>query len=134
MNLLHTKLADLVSDNTSNAKSSAGDKHETAVSMMQLEQEKINNQLKIYDEQLKVLDVINPENVSSLIGLGSLIVTSRQLIYISVGIGKIQYPAGAGTELIIISLQAPLAQALKGKCVNESVEFNKIRYAIESLH
>ena len=39
-------IVDLTEDSKNDAKGSAGDKHETALSMMHLEQEKINHKLK----------------------------------------------------------------------------------------
>ena len=43
---LRQMIADLTEDAKNDAKGSAGDKHETALSMMHLEQEKLNQKLK----------------------------------------------------------------------------------------
>src|SRR6188474_2253649 len=53
-------IAALTEDSKNDAKGSAGDKHETALSMMHIEQEKFNNKLKEFLGQKAVLDKIDP--------------------------------------------------------------------------
>ncbi|MEY4433193.1 MAG: hypothetical protein RLZZ44_1327, partial [Bacteroidota bacterium] len=48
----------LTEDSKNDAKGSAGDKHETALSMMHIEQEKINHKLAEVLDQKAVLDKI----------------------------------------------------------------------------
>ena len=52
-------IADLTLDAQNDAKGSAGDKHETALSMMHLEQEKLNQKVKKTLEQKAILDNID---------------------------------------------------------------------------
>ena len=61
------------------SKSSAGDKHETAISMAQLEQEKLTKQINDYLALQVSLFKINPEKASSKIELGSLVAGQTHL-------------------------------------------------------
>ena len=62
---------------TSESKSTAGDKHETGRAMIQLEREKLGNQLKQLELQEAVLRKIQTDKKSDLIVLGSYVVTDN---------------------------------------------------------
>lgn len=105
----------------SDTKSSAGDKHETARAMVQLEQEKLNKQLGEFLQMKSTLNQINPTIRHNQVGMGSLIHTSLGWYFLSVGLGQISVE-----ETIIFALnpQAPLGKLLIGKRVGEEVFFN----------
>ena len=58
-------IATLTEDSKNDAKGSAGDKHETALSMMHIEQEKLNRKLAEIFDQKTILDKIDPAHQSS---------------------------------------------------------------------
>ena len=62
----------LTSDASNDAKGSAGDKHETALSMMHLEQEKLNHKLREFLMQREVLEKIDVAAIATNVALGSL--------------------------------------------------------------
>ena len=66
---------ELMESNKQEGKSSAGDKHETALSMMHLEQEKLNYKLQEILAQKAILDKIDPNAKHTKISLGSLVQT-----------------------------------------------------------
>jgi hypothetical protein len=66
----------LTEDSKNDAKGSAGDKHETALSMMHLEQEKLNYKLKEVLIQKAILDKIDGSLTHSTIALGSLVLAN----------------------------------------------------------
>ncbi len=103
------------------SKSSAGDKHETAISMAQLEQEKLTKQINDYLALQVSLFKINPEKASSKIELGSLVETNNGWYYFSVGLGVFQV-----REITVFAINplAPIGKLLTGKIVNESINFN----------
>ena len=103
------------------SKSSAGDKHETAISMAQLEQEKLTKQINDYLSLQVSLFKINPEKASSKIELGSLVETNNGWYYFSVGLGVFQV-----REITVFAINplAPIGKLLTGKIVNESINFN----------
>jgi len=111
----------------SDTKSSAGDKHETARAMVQLEQEKLNKQLGEFLQMKSILSQINPEILHRQVGQGSLIHTSLGWYFLSVGLGQISVE-----ETIVFALnpQAPLGKQLMGKRVGEELVFNGNKFEI----
>ena len=96
----------LTEDSKNDAKGSAGDKHETALSMMHIEQEKFNHKLKEVLEQKAVLDKIDSTIVAETIVVGSLVVANGIYLYLSLALPKITIE---GTNIIALSPQSPLA-------------------------
>lgn len=132
--LLQQKITDLKQALTSvneaannETKSTAGDKHETAKAMMQLEQEKLSNQLTILNTQLNDLQKIDANKVHSIISNGSVVTTNNGILFIGVGLGKITID-----EKIVftISFLSPLAKLLIGKKLNDAVKLNEINYTV----
>jgi hypothetical protein len=105
----------------SDTKSSAGDKHETARAMVQLEQEKLNKQLGEFIQMKSTLNQINPTILHKQVGVGSLIYTSLGWYFLSVGLGQISVEE---TTVFALSPQAPLGKQLMGKRVGEELVFN----------
>jgi hypothetical protein len=105
----------------SDTKSSAGDKHETARAMVQLEQEKLTKQLGEFLQMKSILNQINPEILHSQVGVGTLVHTSIGWYFISVGLGQISV---GGTIVFALNPQAPLGKQLAGKRAEEELVFN----------
>lgn len=124
-------IAALAEDSKNDAKGSAGDKHETALSMMHLEQEKLNRKLSEILEQKAVLDRIDPLAVSSKIALGSLVEANGMLLFVSSALPKITVD---GRTVIAVSPQSPLAQKLIGNEVGFIFDINTTRYTISALY
>lgn len=102
-------------------KSSAGDKHETAVSMAQLEQEKLThqiNQLLVLQQQFQR---IQTDTNHTKVQLGSLLLTDKGYFYVSIGLGKVEE---GSKSFFALGMDAPLVRLLVGKQVGESVLFN----------
>ena len=112
------------------AKGSAGDKHETALSMMHLEQENLNHKLKEILEQKSVLDKIEPDTVSSKIILGSLVKANNMYLFLSAALPKIVVE---GTAIFALSPQSPLGSKLLGSEKGNEIEVNNIKYSIEEI-
>lgn len=130
IDVFRDRITALALDAQNDAKSSAGDKHETALSMMQLEQEKLNTKLSEYLVQKTLLDKINPEISSQRIGLGSLVLANKMWLFVSAALPKITVDE---KTVIAVSLQSPLGQALLGQTVGFSFEIHQTRYEIESV-
>lgn len=120
----------LTEDSKNDAKGSAGDKHETALAMMHLEQEKFNTKLREVLEQKAVLDKINPEITSKSITLGSLVKANGIYLYLSLALPKITID---GINVIALSPQSPLGNKLMGNSVGFTFEINGTKYLIESV-
>jgi transcription elongation GreA/GreB family factor len=102
-------------------KSSAGDKYETGMAMLQIEEQKLAVQLAKAKEFKQVLSRIDYSNSSDSVQLGSLVVTNQGLFYFSIAIGKMQVDK---TEIFVLSMGSPLGQALKGQKLGYKANFN----------
>ena len=120
----------LTEDSKNDAKGSAGDKHETALSMMHIEQEKLTTKLKEVLAQKAVLDKMNPEIASEIISLGSLVKANGIYLYLSLALPKINID---GINVIALSPQSPLGSHLMGNKVGFTFEINGTKYLIEGI-
>ena len=120
----------LTEDSKNDAKGSAGDKHETALSMMHLEQEKFNTKLREVLNQKAILEKINPEISSKSITLGSLVKANGNYLFVSLALPKITID---GINIIALSPQSPLGNKLMGNSIGFSFEINGTKYLIESV-
>jgi hypothetical protein len=120
----------LTEDSKNDAKGSAGDKHETALSMMHIEQEKLNNKLREVVTQKAVLDKIDPSKTAVTIVLGSLVKANGIFLYLSLALPKINIE---GVNVIALSPQSPLGNKLMGNTVGFTFEINSTKYLIEEI-
>jgi len=123
-------ISDLAQDAQNDAKGSAGDKHETALSMMHLEQEKLNQKLAEIIEQKNVVDKIDADVIHIKVALGSLVQTNDMLFYISAALPKIQLE---NKTIIAVSPQSPLGSKLLGKSIGDAVLINTNRFQIKAI-
>jgi len=86
---IQKKLDEIAEAQNSETKSSAGDKHETGRTMMQLETQKMTVQLYAALEVKQTLDQILIDNKSTMVGLGSLVKCNTGNYYIAISSGKI---------------------------------------------
>ena len=120
----------LTEDSKNDAKGSAGDKHETALSMMHIEQEKLNHKLKEVLAQKAVLDKIDSIITAKTIIVGSLVKANGIFLYVSAALPKI---AVDGINVIALSPQSPLGNKLMGNEVGFKFEINGTKYLIEKI-
>jgi hypothetical protein len=95
---LERQMLDLAGDAQSDAKSTAGDKHETSRAMMHLEQEMLAKQLHEWRQQLALLHQIKIEEPR-------LITTDRGVFFISISLGKMEV---GQQEITCLSPASPL--------------------------
>ena len=124
-------LEELTESVKSDTKSSAGDKHETARAMVQIEQETIGKQLNEAMEQKSLLEKINPAINSSQIVRGSLVETNKGYLFLSIAFGKIIVD---NKTIVAISPQSPLGIKLMGLKINDSTDINGMNYFIENIY
>lgn len=111
-------------------KSSAGDKHETGRSLMQLEQEKNAKQLNEVLMLKQALAKIDPQTSSHKIVPGSLILTDNGNFYISISAGKIIVN---DKVYFAVSPVSPIALKFAGKEAGDEVGFNSSKYMINEV-
>ena len=123
-------ISGLTEDAQNDAKGSAGDKHETALSMMHIEQEKLNHKLKEILDQKSILDKIDAFANHTKIALGSLVQANGMLLFISAALPKITIE---DKTIIAVSPQSPLGSKLMGNEVGFEFEINTTKFKIESV-
>ncbi|MCZ8144833.1 hypothetical protein [Flavobacterium sp.] len=112
------------------AKGSAGDKHETALSMMHLEQEKLAAKLQEVLHQKAIIDRIDPTVRPPRVALGSLVEVSGLWLFIAAALPKITLN---DQTILAVSPQAPLGSALMGQTVGYSTQINGKEYTITAI-
>lgn len=128
--LVQQTLNDLKESASNETKSTAGDKHETALAMLQIEQKNAAAQLENLILQKAVLDKIIPAVTAGCIANGTLVKTNSGYLFISIPLGKIIVDAIA---VIALSPQSPLGIKLMRLNVGQTVIVNGINYLIESF-
>ena len=130
INELRFMISDLAQDAQNDAKGSAGDKHETALSMMHLEQEKFNQKLAEIIGQKNGIDKIDADAIHAKVALGSLVQTNEMLFYISTALPKITID---NKTIIAVSPESPLGSQLLGKSVGDEITINNNRFHIKTI-
>jgi transcription elongation GreA/GreB family factor len=130
IDIFRDMISGLTKDAQNDAKGSAGDKHETALSMMHIEQEKLNHKLKEILDQKAVLDKIDASAKHTKIALGSLVQANGMLLFISAALPKITVD---DKTIIAVSPQSPLGSKLMGNEVGFEFEINTTKYSIEAI-
>jgi hypothetical protein len=117
----------LTEDSKNDAKGSAGDKHETALSMMHIEQEKLTAKLKECLDQKAILDKIDATQIHNKAALGSLVTTNKLTVYISTALPKTNFES---LNIFAISPQSPLAEKMLGNQAAFEFDMNGVQYII----
>jgi len=106
----------------SETKSSAGDKHETGRAMIQLEREKIGNQIKKIEKEYQLLSKIKINFKSSSVILGSVVETEKNQYFISFSTKPLIFKS---KTYYCISCKSPIGLLLSKKKRGDSFNFNQ---------
>jgi len=123
-------ISGLSDDAQNDAKGSAGDKHETALSMMHLEQEKITQKLTEAIALKGILDRIEVSKTNSTIALGSSVKVNALQLFVSAALPKITVE---GITVLSVSPQSPLGSQLMGKKQGDIVVVNGTTFTIHEV-
>ena len=123
-------ISGLSEDAQNDAKGSAGDKHETVLSMMHLEQEKLTNKLKETIALKEILQKIDVSKTTATIALGSYVKVNTMQLFIGAALPKI-----AIDEITILSVspQSPLGSQLMDKKQGDIVFVNENSFTIHQV-
>ncbi|MEI9918290.1 MAG: 3-oxoacyl-ACP synthase [Bacteroidota bacterium] len=116
-------------------KSSAGDKYETGLSMMQLDMEKQAEQLQEAIrtrnslEQVKILDEVNGH--TGAIRPGNAVETSNGNFYVAISAGQLKTN---GQMYFAVSAATPIGSKLMGLKTGDKFSFNGKDYTINKVH
>ena len=127
---LQVVLNDLKESGANETKSTAGDKHETALAMLQIEQANKRAQMDELLAQKAVLNKIDPTIQAVQVVHGSLIKTADQYFFISAALGKALVE---DKNIIALSAQSPLGKILMGLKKGATVSFNQTQFVIEEI-
>ena len=106
---------------TSETKSSAGDKHETGRAMIQLEREKLGQQLSELEKTQQLLSKVPKDRNSQLVGLGNLVITDSFIYYIAISAGEFK---NSTNSVYCISAATPIGKLIYGKSIGDTFHFN----------
>ena len=123
-------IAALTEDSKNDSKGAAGDKHQTALSMMHIEQEKLNYKLKEYLIENQLFSQIDFSKKSAKVILGSLVQANDNYFLVAVALPKIMVQ---GATVFGISPESPLAQKLLGNEVGHSFKINTVDYLVNGI-
>ena len=130
IDIFRDMISGLTIDAQNDAKGSAGDKHDTALSMMHIEQEKLNYKLTEILQQKAIIDKIDATAKHTKIALGSVVQANGMLLFISTALPKISIE---DKTIIAVSPQSPLGNKLMGNEVGFSFEINGTKYVVEIM-
>ncbi|WP_046743403.1 3-oxoacyl-ACP synthase [Kordia zhangzhouensis] len=134
VNERHTKIQERFSEiqeaMLSETKSSAGDKHETGRAMLQLEREKIGNQLAEIQKVKETLYKIDSKWEATQGCLGSIVYTSQANYFIAVSVGKLIVN---NDTFYAIATNTPIGKLLLGKKVGDEVTFRDQSFVIQKI-
>ena len=128
---LQNVLADLKDSGSNETKSTAGDKHETALAMLQIEQANVGAQLNDLLQKKAVMEKINPGFSSPSIINGSLVKTDHGYFFISIASGRAVIE---GVTVTALSSQSPLGGSLMGLYAGSTAHLNNKSYVIETVY
>lgn len=117
-------------------KSSAGDKYETGLSMMQLDMEKQAEQLaeairtRNSLEQVRAFEEASPVN-GHVVKPGNAVETSQGNFYIAISAGQLKVN---GQTYFAVSPITPIGSKLMGLKPGESFSFNGKQYTVNRIH
>ncbi len=129
--VLQQTLVELKESGSNETKSTAGDKHETALAMLQIEQTNKRLQLQQAQEQKVVIEKLETVINTIKIVHGSLVKTNKGYFYISVALGKTIIE---DSTVIALSPQSPLGAKLMGLSLHSNIEMNGTEYLIENIY
>lgn len=127
---LEKVLADLKEAGANETKSTAGDKHETALAMVQIEQANVRAQLEEGLKQLAAIDRLDPSLSPPMVVIGSLVKTNKGYFFICAALGMVSIE---GVQVVAISPQSPLGSKLIGCATRSEVAVNQQVFVVEQV-
>lgn len=127
---LKSQITDMQESLTSETKSSAGDKHETGRAMIQLEIEKLGQQLQEAEKMQQVMTKVTLENSGDRAALSSVVQTNKVHYYLAISAGACVVD---GETYYCISPHTPIGQLVLGKEKGATVSFNGQAFTIADI-
>lgn len=123
-------LQDLNESAANETKSTAGDKHETALAMLQIEQKNTKARLEEVNNRKKLLETAGAIKTADRIVNGTLVNTNHGYFFIAAALGKIKVEDHV---IIAVSPSSPLGAKLLGLQVGDGFQLNSNTYVVQSV-
>ncbi len=130
LDTIQKSLDELMEAKTSETKSSAGDKYETGMAMIQNQEELYKRQRAEAASRHHQLKSIAPTAKMSKVDKGAIVLANSGVFYISIGLGKVKVQE---RDVYVISTESPLGKILLGKQLGEEFIFNGKTTAIKNV-
>ncbi|MFN8253646.1 MAG: hypothetical protein U0V75_17375 [Ferruginibacter sp.] len=130
INQLQQVLHDLRESGANETKSTAGDKYETALAMLQIEQDNTRAQLQEVLQQKAVLQKIDPAISTVAVVNGSVVKTGQGYFFISAALGKAEI---SNCTVTALSSSSPLGKQFMHLQKGDSTRFNNREYTLEDI-
>lgn len=131
LDTIQSSLDQLMEAKNNETKSSAGDKYETGMAMIQNQEELYKRQQLEVRNRMNELKTISRDQSSTTIEKGSLVELTMGWFYISVALGKLSI---GNQDVFALSLQSPLGIQFKGKSASDTILLNGKEIVIKSVH
>lgn len=138
LNLLNERIDNLIQDlkdlkegAQNDAKSTAGDKHETSRAMVHIEFDRNNHLLNELLSQKNMLLKIDMSIATSQIALGSVVETDKGTFYVSIPLGRVRVN---DENIMTLSPASPLGSAMAGRKTADTVTVNGTIFQINQVY
>ena len=128
--IINATISEIRESLMSETKSSAGDKHETGRAMLQIEREKAGNQLAEIQKVKQTLLKIDVTKTTNIVGLGSIVYTTKNNYFISISAGEIK---ANNIAYYAVSPNTPISQLLLSKKSGDKISFRDQSFQITSV-
>ena len=112
------------------SKSTAGDKHETGRAMIQLERERLGEQIQKTEQDFRRLLPLQKGIKREIVSVGSVVTTDKASYYIALSLGTFEHK---GVCYYCVSAKSPIGKIVLGKKVKDQIEFNGSVHTILTL-
>lgn len=130
LELTQKAIAEAIESRDEETRSTMGDKYETGRAMVEMEMNKLHEQLDQLIKQKKALSNLKGDSVLDHVDFGSLVETNLGRYFVAVGLGMLTVE---NEKIYCISLASPVGQAIRDKKAGEKVNFQGRDILIKSV-
>lgn len=128
---IQQSITDAQAASNNDTKSSMGDKYETTREMMQIEINKLGQQLYDMQQMLLALKVLDPNKVYEFAEPGAILITEKMNFYLAAGIGKVQIKDDL---FMVVSPSSPIGKQMMHVKSGEVFSVNGAKYKVTDLY
>jgi hypothetical protein len=107
------------------------DRYDAFRTKMMRQKDMLGQQLEILLNDIMVLQTIDTKKVKNAVEQGTVVITEKQNMFISVGLGKVDFE---GKTFFVISTKVPFYIAIKGLKNGDTYEFRGVKDKIVEVY